>query len=99
MNDMAHTYHPYGSGDFKDWLKDASPGDRCIYHVGHLAADRLKDQRVNGIARVALNSAGYRYGRDPKWRTFIVIFEHWKVQTALAQKRVDGGFEYWAVKL
>lgn len=33
-----------------DWLRQAEPGARRTYHVGHLASDRVFDDELNVVA-------------------------------------------------
>ena len=39
---------------FLNWLRQAPPGERTIYHKGNLAADRLLSARLNERADAAL---------------------------------------------
>lgn len=45
--------------EFRQWLSRALKGDRCIYHVGHLAADMADDdtRRLERLSRVVNGAA------------------------------------------
>ena len=34
----------------REWLRDAKPNYKKVYHVGHLAVDRATDDELNTVA-------------------------------------------------
>lgn len=75
---------------FSKWLETAWPGDRFVYHVGHLAADRAPESSQlplverNQLVRIArLIMSGVSMG----WLT------------SVQRRRGDGHIEYLAVRI
>lgn len=70
MQPDAHKHLPAHPGRFAFWLNHARPGERFVYHVGHLAVDRvtlitdasgrttyLPIEPVNALANMAWEAA------------------------------------------
>ena len=84
--------------DLENWLLESQPGDRCIYHVGHLAADKVKSPDLASIAALALHAAGYVWGENKEGQ-YMASYQRKRDRVHLVQRRVDAKrFEYLAVK-
>lgn len=84
--------------DFENWLVESQRGDRCIYHVGHLAADKHKNEVLTSIANLALFSAGYAWGENSEGQ-FTALYRKQRDRVHLVQRRVDAKrFEYMAIR-
>lgn len=72
-----------------DWLRTAQPGERFLYHIGHLAADRergstaLTDPQREALCRLA----------D---RVLTLVTDD--TLTAAQRRRADGHMAYLAIK-
>jgi hypothetical protein len=44
------------AAEFSNWLTNALPGDRCVYHVGFLMYDAKGDKELRAIANVVWNA-------------------------------------------
>ncbi|WP_155524521.1 hypothetical protein [Oleisolibacter albus] len=72
-----------------DWLRTAQPGDRFVYHIGHLAADRVRgttgltDPQREALCRLA----------D---RVLTLVTDD--TLTAAQRRRADGHMAYLAIK-
>ena len=42
---------------FRQWLRDAEPGDRLCYHTGHLSEDRTSDGQLEALAQQVATAA------------------------------------------
>lgn len=98
MNEAAaqRDYPIDDANGFAGWLIDAKPGDRCIYHRGHLATDRDPSLTATREDRQRAQEADVL--ADIAWRSY----DAGKV--ALTQKRTkdaDGkpSFIYFATRL
>lgn len=73
-----------------DWLRTAQPGERFLYHIGHLAADRergstaLTDPQRQALCRLAN-------------RVLTLVAE--ETVTAAQRRRADGHMAYLAIKM
>jgi hypothetical protein len=73
-----------------DWLRTAQPGERFLYHIGHLAADRergstaLTDPQRLALCRLAN-------------RVLTLVAE--ETVTAAQRRRADGHMAYLAIKM
>lgn len=84
--------------ELENWLVESQPGDRCIYHRGHLAADKAKNENLASIAALALSAAGYAWGQNNEGQ-FTALYQRKRDRVHLAQRRLDAKrFEYLAVK-
>lgn len=52
---------PLTPHSFREWVRDADPGDRICYHTGHLCRDRGKDVNAHelGLAAMEAGEAGF----------------------------------------
>lgn len=78
--------------ELEQWLADKGSGKRVLYHVGHLARDRLRHEFVDGVLKEVtmepLHSIAERLF-DLSERGEVLLF----------QKRVgQGAWEYWAAR-
>lgn len=46
--------HANNAKAFRAWLRGAMPGDRCIYHIGQIASDRITTRDLDELADVVL---------------------------------------------
>lgn len=84
--------------ELENWLVESQPGDRCVYHVGHLAADKAKNEALASIATLALNAAGYVWGENKEGQ-FTALYQRKRDRVHLVQRRLDAkSFEYLAVR-
>ncbi|MFC7333056.1 hypothetical protein [Rhodocista pekingensis] len=73
-----------------DWLRTAQPGDRFVYHIGHLAADRVRgttgltDPQREALCRLA----------D---RVLTLVTDD--TLTAAQRRRADGQMAYLVIKM
>ena len=74
---------------FESWLRQAAPGDRAVYHRGHLAVDRVRGSgRLSGPARRELVAVANRA---------LALAKQGEIH--LVQERTEPGtFRYIAVK-
>lgn len=91
--------------DFHQWLNDplTQPGDRIVYHVGHLASDKgtgsdNNKARIRNVARAALIAAGYIEKRDAKNGIYVLEWSRKRQLVHLFQRRFGDKFEYLCVK-
>ncbi len=71
------------------WVKAASPGACSVYHVGHLASDRVQDtSRLAAPARAALNRIANR----------VMTLVEQALVIAVQQRLDDGQITYLAIK-
>lgn len=72
-----------------DWLRTAQPGDRFLYHIGHLAADRVRGSTVlTDPQREALCRLADR----------VLTLVTDDTLTAAQRRRGDGHMAYLAIK-
>lgn len=78
--------------ELEQWLADPASEKAIIYHVGHLARDRLQHMMVDGKL--------YEATHEPLHSIAALLYE-WSEEgkVLLYQKRVDvGAWEYWAMR-
>jgi len=79
--------HPVDETALAHWLRTAKPGDRLVYHVGHLGFDRTPVSALPRARREAL-------ARVASWT--MAMAENGCL--VLAQERLaDGGIAYLAI--
>lgn len=76
----------------KDWLRDAPPGDRIVYHQGFLAADRVVKEMENGVLKD-------RYIEPTNQIGSLMEMARDVGKVILWQERVaEFDYKYWAAK-
>lgn len=76
-------------GALLDWIQTAQPGDRFVYHIGHLAADRMRGSTgLTGPQREALC----------RLADHVLTLVTDDTLTAAQSRRADGHMAYLAIK-